>query len=195
MKKFPAFAISFLALTTFTHSNETSVTTIEPRFVEVDPHFDVQTHILDKSRRENNRNPCLDSYLAKNEIALPSADYLLIAEQPRGFVGGCIIIDFERRSVRSLLGTHSRDSDKVIPLDEAEYDYLAELNASSIMKNFPSVSGKVGMGGHSIVIYSKSGETERYISHWSPEYMGIDIFTSILDHFLDKADARAPKHE
>ena len=144
---------------------------------------DIGREILIKSRTENHRNQFLDYYLSSKGIKLPISDFLLIAYQPVGIVSSCIIVDLDARSVRILPGTHEKKNERIIELKESEYEYLEELNSSDQMQNFPSQSGNLGMDGYSIVIYSKSGETKRYISHWGPEYMGLDIFTSLLDRF------------
>lgn len=145
-----------------------------------------------KSRTKNRRNSALDYYLSKKEIELPSDDYLMIAYQPNGNVSSCMIIDLEARSVRILPGTHDKKDEEFIELSSSEYDYLSELNSSELMKNFPSTSGKLGLDGYSLVIYSRSAETERFISHWQPEYMGLDIFRAIHKHFEGKS--KGPKN-
>lgn len=147
---------------------------------------DYQSVVLRESRKDNYRNVSLDHYLVDKQISLPESDFLLIARQPNGIVSSCIVVDFTRRVVRILPGTHAKTQERIVELSKSEFDYLSELNASEIMKNFPSQNGKIGMDGHSIVVYSKSEGFERQISHWSPDYMGIEIFTSILEHFRDR---------
>ncbi|MGB0257419.1 MAG: hypothetical protein ACPGES_02090 [Coraliomargarita sp.] len=141
---------------------------------------------LTKSRKENHRNEALDYYLSSKKVVLPKGNFILIAHQAMGIVASCMVIELETRKVRILPGTHAKNDERIIELQESEYDYLAELNSSDLMMNFPSQSGKFGFDGHSLVIYSKSDTTERYISHWDPEYMGLDIFTSIYDYFQSK---------
>lgn len=151
--------------------------------------FDFVHMGLNESRGVNQRNPFVDNFLSKKNIALPNNDYLLIAHQGLGGVSSCIIIDLDSRTVSRFSSVHQDSAYNIIELSKSEFDYLSELVSSEIIKKFPSRSGNIGRGGRSLVVYSRSGQSERFISHWQTEYIGLTIFKSIHDYFCNKLDS------
>lgn len=142
--------------------------------------------ILKSSRRTNTRNEIVDRHLKDKTVSLPTNNYLLVGYQPEGIVESLVLIELDTRSVHIISGTHDPRPERVFSLTQAEYDYIEELISSGLMDNFPSKSGITGLGGVDIVIYSKSGEIERHISHRTANYIGIDIFTSIHRRFSER---------
>ena len=148
----------------------------------------IKTKDFNSSRKTNNRNGIVDRHLSERGIILPNDNYLVISVQPCGIVERTIIADLDARIVRIIPGTHSNRMIKDVSITENEYAFIYELLSSSVMVNFPSKSGNHGLDGYSLVIYSKSKNVERYISHYSPDYIGIDIFTSIQKRFMGKSN-------
>lgn len=145
------------------------------------------------------RNRWLDIYLKEYDVKLPD-EYVAIADQPVGLVSRFIVVDLKSGDVDIFPGTHARikgsQPRRAEPLNPESLQFLRRLLASEFVSGIPEASGKFGADGRSLVVYYRIKGTERFISHWSPEHVGLFMFAGIVDRYypwgLEREFKRSP---
>ena len=124
--------------------------------------------------------------LADKRVNLPAEEYLVLAYQPMGIVGRTIVVDFVKRTVSLVPGTHDQQSPKTVPLTSAELKTIRATLKSPAVKALPPDSGKVGFDDSAFVaVFNLAGRSQS-IRHWQadPELAGIKALTALYDNYI-----------